>query len=426
APAPEAAPASDAAALWHHLPPELLLRALACLPPNERACTARLVCKTAAAALSSPQHTTVRLLQPSPHGEFVRRWGGPGAMRPLTLVRRRLLLSLTAASGCLENLQLLAESAGCSLTVELFEAAAAAGRLEVCRWLQQQGCYEQWWALGGAMAAAGAGQRAMVEWILANAGDSGRTDLDSVGCRTRLACSAACGGHVGLMDWLLQRHGLERDRRAAATLLVAAAKGCDLPTLQRLYHTYPPQAAAGGGPARLGFVLTSAAGSPTPDWKAKVEWLEGLGAAASSSHDACTKAATCPDALDRLTWLRGRGYPWCLEGDRSSRSRGQPGRAEVPAGGGLPVDGLVDFTWEAVAGAGQLAALQALLAHSSTFTVAAACPSLLLEAAESGNMELLAWLRDRGSLWGEDNFRYAAAGGSEEALEWLVAQGCPV
>ncbi|PNH07772.1 hypothetical protein TSOC_005743 [Tetrabaena socialis] len=449
--APEAAPATDAANPWQHLPPELLLRVLACLPPNERACTARLVCKTVAAALSSPQHTTVRLSQPSPCGEFVRRWGGPGAMRPLTLVRRRLLLSLTAASSCLDNLQWLAAHVGCSLSGEEIQAAAAAaGHLDVCRWLQQQSCDEEEWVLGGATAAAGAGQRAVVEWLLANPGKQGGTGLNGAACRTSLACYAARGGYVGLMDWLLQRHGLERDGDAAAALLVAAAEGCDLPTLQRLYHTYPPKAAAGGGPARLGPVLRSAAGSPTPDWRAKVEWLEGQGAAASSSQDACARAASRPDALDRLTWLRGRGYPWNWQATNSAAVAGNLDALRYLLAEGCPVEG---STLGAAAGAGQLAALQALHAHSSTFTrwksaLARAVggghlpvvvwlleqhlvrlrqrPSLLRKAAELGSVELLAWLRDRGCAWTEDTFYCAAVSGSEDALEWLVAQGCPV
>ncbi|PNH04452.1 hypothetical protein TSOC_009386 [Tetrabaena socialis] len=445
-----AAPSPDAAAVTHDLPPELLPHLLACLPPNERACTARLVCKATAAALSSPQHTTVRLSQPSPPGEFVRRWGSPGAMRPLTLVRRRLLLSLTAASGCLENLEWLAAHVGCSLTREVFQAAAAAGLLEVCRWLQQQGCDGQGWALGGAEAAAGAGQRAVVEWLLANPSREDGGDLNGAACRARLACSAARGGHVGLMDWLLQRHGLERDGDAAAALLVAAAEGCDLSTLQRLYHTYPPQAAAGGGPVRLGPVLTSVAGSPTPDWKAKVEWLEGLGAAASSALNACTRAASRPDALDRLTWLRGRGYPWDWQATNSAAVAGNLNALRYLLVEGCPS---AVSTLGAAAGAGQLASLRALHAHSGNFTLTIfalartvrgghlpvvawlleqqlvslqQCPSLLCEAAASGSMELLAWLRDRGCPWGEDTIYGAAGAGSEEALEWLVAQGCPV
>ncbi|PNH00537.1 Ankyrin repeat domain-containing protein [Tetrabaena socialis] len=431
------ASAPEAAALWHHLPPELLPHVLACLPPNVRACTSRLVCKAAAAALSSPQHITVRLSQPSPRGEFVRRWGGPGAMRPLTLVRRRLLLSLTAASGCLENLEWLAAHVGCSLTGQVFDAAAAAGRLDVCRWILQQDCDGQGWALGGPEAAAGAGQRATVEWLLANTTKQDGSGHNVPASRARLAHSAARGGHVGLMDWLLQRKGLEHDGPAAAALLGEAAKGCDLPTLQRLYHTYFADSQA----ARLGCVLISAVGSPTPDWKAKVEWLEGLGAAARPQYCPCTTAVSCPDALVRLTWLRGRGYPWGWQTTQAAADAGNLDVLRYLLAEGCPVE---ESTLGTAAGSGQLAALQALHAHSGAFTwepfvLARAArgghlpvvawlleqqlvslqqrPSLLPEATQSGSTELLAWLRDRGCPWGENNFFCAARAGSEEALE---------
>ncbi|PNH06930.1 hypothetical protein TSOC_006646, partial [Tetrabaena socialis] len=453
--APEEAPAPDAAAPWNHLPSELLLRVVAFLPLNELACTARLVCKATAVALSGPQDTTVRMSQPSPRDEFVRRWGRPGAMRPLTLVRRRLLLSLTAASGCLQNLQWLAPHVGCSLTVEVFAAAAAAGRLDACRWLQQQGCYKQWWPLSAVTAAAGAGQRAMEEWLLANTGKPDGIDLNCVGNRTRLACSAARGGHVGLMDWLLQRHGRLLNGDAAATVLVAAAEGCDLPTLQRLYHTYP-QIAPGYWSDHLGCALSVAASSPTPDWKAKATWLEGQGAAASASNGTCARAAFHSDALDRLTWLRGRGYPWDWNVTESAAVAGNLDALRYLLAEGCPVR---EATLEAAAGAGQLASLQALHAHGSTLLAPAACftavassargghlpvvawlreqqlvsiaslqrrSSLLLEATKSGSVELLAWLRDLNCPWGADNFPCAAEAGSEEVLEWLVAQGCPM
>ena len=50
-------------------------------------------------------------------------------------------------------------------------------------------------------------------------------------------------------------------------------------------------------------------------------------------------------------------------------------------------------------------------------------------AAESGSMELLSWLLERGATWArckEFFFCGAAEGGSEEVLEWLLAHGCPM
>ncbi|PNH07776.1 Ankyrin repeat domain-containing protein [Tetrabaena socialis] len=445
-------PALDAAVPWQDLPPELLPHLLACLPPNERACTARLVCKAATPLSSGPQHTTVRLSQPSPRGEFVRRWGGPGAMRPLTLTRRRLLLSLTAASGCLENLQWLAESAGCSLSIKAMEAAAAAGQVEVCRWLQQQGCGV---GFGALEAAAGAGQRSVVEWLLIY-GQGAYTRGDGSDGRTNLACGAARGGHVGLMDWLLQRFGLGRGAGWVAALLEAAAEGCDLPTLQRLYHCTHRQGEQPPVEVLKGIVgiAAAAAGSPTPDWQAKVEWLEELCVPASSS-DACAKAASRPDALDRLTWLRGRGYPWGWQATEAAAAAGNVGALRYLLAEGCPVDKAM---FGAAAGAGQLVSLQALHEHRAgihpnrwygAFKPAARAGHLpvmswlydtqlvapewlvengtgmLTDAARLGSVEMLAWLRERGCVWDDRILIAAAEAGSQEAIEWLVAQGYP-
>ncbi|KXZ51684.1 hypothetical protein GPECTOR_11g135 [Gonium pectorale] len=56
-----------------------------------------------------------------------------------------------------------------------------------------------------------------------------------------------------------------------------------------------------------GRILAAAAGSPTPDWQAKVEWLEGR--RFPRTEDAITEAAGRPNAPQRRKWLRQRGYP---------------------------------------------------------------------------------------------------------------------
>ncbi|KXZ47191.1 hypothetical protein GPECTOR_37g197 [Gonium pectorale] len=53
-------------------------------------------------------------------------------------------------------------------------------------------------------------------------------------------------------------------------------------------------------------------------------------------------------------------------------------------------------------------------------------PDLLVAAAESGSVQLMAWLRERGCGWDASAITAAADSGCEEAVEWLVVQGCPV
>ncbi|KXZ49622.1 hypothetical protein GPECTOR_20g479 [Gonium pectorale] len=47
-------------------------------------------------------------------------------------------------------------------------------------------------------------------------------------------------------------------------------------------------------------------------------------------------------------------------------------------------------------------------------------------AASSGSVELMAWLQERGCVWGDKALVGAAESGCEEAVEWLVERGCPL
>ncbi|KAG2438911.1 hypothetical protein HYH02_010706 [Chlamydomonas schloesseri] len=144
---PDPAPCSPCKSPLESLPPDLLDRIAYHLPGNDVACTLRLLSRTLAAHFRS--HTTVRLSQPVPHHAFVRRFGRWSAVRSLPLAQRRKLIALTAASGSVANLRVVAGgpgvtralgSAGCTLTAEVFRAAAAAGELAMCKELYDMGC----------------------------------------------------------------------------------------------------------------------------------------------------------------------------------------------------------------------------------------------------------------------------------------------
>ncbi|PNH05497.1 hypothetical protein TSOC_008241 [Tetrabaena socialis] len=291
-----AAATSDPSRIWL---PELVQRFAASLTSNEVACALRLVNKATAAQFSTAQRTTVRLSQPVPHHAFLWRWAGPDAMRTLAWKQRFELPCLTARSGSIANLEVLLarDDLPPVLAPYVFRAAAAAGQLDVCVWLRQQACP---WCVGYLAAAAEGGHRAVCEWLLAN----GYPDTGNH--RGGPDAAAARGGHVDLLDWLLLRAG--GAHVAVLYLLAGAAEGCDLPTLKRLHHTYvdaPPEE-----PPFLfkPAIISAAAGSPTTDWQAKVEWLEARGY--PQARIAFEVAAAQPDALPRLQWLRQRGYPF--------------------------------------------------------------------------------------------------------------------
>ena len=50
---------------------------------------------------------------------------------------------------------------------------------------------------------------------------------------------------------------------------------------------------------------------------------------------------------------------------------------------------------------------------------------VLAEAAGSGNLELVRWLRDEGCDWSVWACRFAAETGRLQVLQWLRANGCP-
>ncbi|PNH04222.1 Ankyrin repeat domain-containing protein [Tetrabaena socialis] len=430
-----AAATSDSSCVWL---PEIVQRFAASLTSNEVACVLRLINKAMAAQFSAAQHTTVRLSQPVPHRAFLWRWAGPSAMRTLARQQRVQLPRLTARSGSIANLEVLLarDDLPPVLGVGVLEAAAAAGQLDVCAWLQERGCACQ---DGDALtAAAGGGQQAVCEWLLAN------RCLEVVDY-SKAAASAAAGGHVGLMDWLL----LRADRiDVAAAVLIGAAEGCDLPTLQRLHHTHvdmlPGPLPAGCKP----HILSAAAGSPTADWQAKLEWLEAQGC--SQTTAACTTAAAKPDALPRLQWLRQRGYPLDMGVAARAAEAGNTEALQYVLGQGVVADdaymmlraaqqgghvavmellhaggvSINDYMTRTAAGAGHLPAVVWLVERLGAG--AALTTHVFAAAAQAGSMELLAWLQARGCPWDATVFTASAESGSEEQLEWLAEQGCPM
>ena len=50
---------------------------------------------------------------------------------------------------------------------------------------------------------------------------------------------------------------------------------------------------------------------------------------------------------------------------------------------------------------------------------------LFRETCESGNLEMMKWLRSEGCLWDARAYAGAASGGHLEALKWLRSEGCP-
>ncbi|KAG2428741.1 hypothetical protein HXX76_011444 [Chlamydomonas incerta] len=249
--------------------------------------------------------------------------------------------------------------------MEATDLAAAANQVQVLRWIRSQNC--PWGGLkrGPQLSVGATVTPATVQWILqagcplqpvrllqdAAAGGNGtlvawllRDGGPAVTFIDEGLVAAARGGHVAILDSLLVRRqqllqqqqtlGLPQQYRPpqphgggrmdeggsdgvvggggassfthVGELVAAAAEGCGLELLKRLHATFVSQ------PGDVCAVwrekaAAAAAGSTTLDWAAKLEWLLSLGYPVSSSSLAAFRAASSPDALSRLTWLRAHG-----------------------------------------------------------------------------------------------------------------------
>jgi hypothetical protein len=295
------------------------------LSPNEQALLLRPLCKEAKELL--PDATVVHLSQPVPEFAFAQKWGQPDSCKHLSYSQCEELLCLTAKSGVVANMRLLAVgprgpeevgAAGVSLTSKVFAAAAGAGQLPTLHLLKDLGCPFDCEVLRAAVTA---GQEAAFTFLAA-AGCPGDSEVLGAAARAgqermaevlvstdtylwswNAAGSAAAAGHVSLMRRLL--HMSAQDPGARPTewdaLLTRAAYGLDLTAFQaspgggwvcRGRIVRHAEATAGrlspnphqevyakhgadGVAERLGpRLLACAAASPCEDWRAKAScWL---------------------------------------------------------------------------------------------------------------------------------------------------------
>ncbi|KXZ51848.1 hypothetical protein GPECTOR_11g287 [Gonium pectorale] len=458
------------------------------LPHNDVPCGMRLVCKATAALLKGKEHTTVRVWLPTSTDEFARRWGRPGAARGLSERQRNKLVVFTVRTGSLANVKVAVEACGLLTPASAWSNAACNGHLHICKWLQDQSVPFDKNREALSLAARN-GHRRVCEWLLLEAGYPWTPDALN---------EALKGGRMELAEWLLeQRPGGPAGTHTNATgrrqvlsgALAGAAYSLPLVKFQRLYRELTESldaAAAGDSTANTagtdggerqqpaasalralalregdeplseeqrGSVVAGAASSRTPDWRAKVEWLEAEGF--PKTPESSVKAAACANALERLRWLRGRGYPLGEGAVKEAAENGDMDVLQYLLTEGAPSGA------EVVSRAvhkGRLAALQALHAAGKAKDALAAALNatrrghmnillwlvdesglevqlshrLLGRAVQSGNIDMVKWLRQWGCSWEpEDSSRppllkLAAHGGHQPTIELMVEQGCPI
>ncbi|KXZ41054.1 hypothetical protein GPECTOR_897g147 [Gonium pectorale] len=264
--------------------------------------------------------------------------------------------------------------------------------------------------------------------------------------------------HAFAAHWLAPgaTRGLTLTRRADLMRLVAASGV--LPNMEVAL-----QAAGFTGAACKAFNAAAGAGQLS-----MCQWLWDYSRRREDLHEACCAgaalgpAAALPghgEALARLAWLGGRGYPFDAKAVVAATRSGNTAAVQhllewVPvdeprarnhivylaAGGrhlavlqalhvaGWPIDRyMADATCEA-AKKGHLQVLSWLLEVQwvEPLLDVVLDESLFAAAAGSGSVELLAWLRERGCRWSGYTFVRAAESGCAAAMEWLAEEGCPV
>ncbi len=302
-------------------------------------------------------------------------------------------------------------------------------------------------------AAAGGGHFRLVQWLLLEA----KCPWSNEAMHT-----AAAGGHTELLAWLLQQpqlhdEGLERSWSSA---VVGAAAGCDFATFRQLLEEpWPPgphnAAAVRYTPERHPWqcMVQEAAGSCTFDWQAKVELLleHPLYDMWRQLPWSWNKAATRPDAEDRLRQLFAQGVPSgnalfmvCQDPSTSlgavrlalehSSAWLSTCHTEAACGTGRVdiLQALRDagcpFSTSCIylaAGAGHLPAVQWIREHLPA-EQRRLTAEVFRAAAGSGNLSLLWWLsmqEDAGTC--PQAYNAAAAAGSVEVIRWLYALDLP-
>ncbi|EFJ45910.1 hypothetical protein VOLCADRAFT_93798 [Volvox carteri f. nagariensis] len=420
-------------------------------------------------------------------------WSGREIFKAAAARGSPALLEWLAARGF--SMGVAVKAAGCMLSSDVFYAAAEAGNLEMYQWLQQPDRYFTYpFSELAAQAAARSGHLVMVRWLLQQ--ERNRRSRERAGSRSfEVACyaghqavceglleddvqrdpgmclaAAARGGHVGLTHWLLQQfepaEGPESlfTKRLKDDLIEGAAYGFDLAALQQV-HQILLQYDDGDDVLLTVNTLPEALSSPTPDWRAKVEWLQAHGCRLSGDEYMDWRAiASRSDAVDRVELLlpafdqnevvpeilRDAAHAANLPLVRYLRALrgmdwlpGHTGDATEEAarvGNMTLLVEMVTLGWQlddqavmAAAAGGQLHILEWLEGPEAAQAGSREAIQAAIDwgwehvggAISSDSVEVMEWLlRQRDLPWsGREMFKAAAARGSPALLEWLAARG---
>ncbi|KAG2500329.1 hypothetical protein HYH03_001905 [Edaphochlamys debaryana] len=445
--------------------PEVLQRVAERLPANFVACSLRLTDRRSAEALQA--YTSVDVSQAVPVDAFRAHWSAPHACNGLTFQRRRQLITLTAGTNVLSNVEVAVAAAGVPFHAESAISAAGKGALESCAYLTAQPGMRlrrvDWRNL--LIAAATGGHRHVCTWAL----EVGNGYITAE-WTPKAVQAAAKGGHLELAAELAKaRPETPRDARDVVhpgLVMFSAVQGCDTPTLQRLCEDFE----AGRGivgvkaadchpifqPPSSVHLLEAVVIGPTPDWAAKAAFVEARGCAVRTNDvELYSDVLQLPydEAVHRMEWLAERGWRpsrWLLRTALESKNmaavlwivrKGERGASGFEfariAGSDSRLDAVQQLydmgcmtdpkeLAETAALGGALATLQWAHATWGPQRIGLG-PELFQRAAASGDVRVMRWLRlEAGCGWSAAAWEYAAMAGCGAALEWLAQEGCPM
>ncbi len=360
------------------LPAHLAGRVCDYLPPNDIACTVRLVCRELAETFSSPAHTSVRLDQEVPaHALAWALADGPTRRELAIKVRERMM----------------------ALTLSRTQDPEDLARLEAALSCMGRPAHDSWTCMYD------------IRQTLSFVGPALKAEASAQAKRERdPACECARAGNRSALQWL---NSLGWPLHAES-LLCAAAEHQDLPFLQWL-HTdllgLPPRpCATDRRPSPT--VLACAAASCTPDACDKAAWLVRLGCLVSG---AALCAAAARGSIKLVEQLAAAGGVVDCRGLAAALAAGQLHVADWLADKGLcSVAAPYGYAHarRGVARRGREDALEWLLLRQP-------CPPVCHQSVNGlPASAMTAELRPQGAL-GEA----LAAGAEPELLDWLVAQG---
>ncbi|KAG2487717.1 hypothetical protein HYH03_013716 [Edaphochlamys debaryana] len=357
---------ADFARVWEF--PDCVRRIASFLEPNEAACL-RPVNRATACSI----HAVIILSQPAPRWAFQQHWALPESCRALSYRQRLNLVTLTACSDVVENLEQALAATGIEPCKPILLAAASSGALASCRYLAERlRVTVDWDSLARAASEKGLG--AVLAWALERCPASARASAMWAAAEGaarsgnalameqwmaeskatarrfrrefRAACAAAAAAKAAAKTAAVggAKEGGQKaaETRAAAeangaeqspeddaeddeeelldqygprgrTLVLEALAACSLGVVQRLCASpvAGPRGLQGWIRSHLKEALCTALYGSTPDWAAKAALI--LGADAEADFSECYASehlGRCGGALlERYEWLKSHGFP---------------------------------------------------------------------------------------------------------------------